>query len=80
MKTTRKRKNELPQVVYDVGKRIEAIIKQKGLKKRDVAYEAELEVENLRKYIKGRQEMRIGTLSKIARALKVEVGDLFKKK
>jgi transcriptional regulator with XRE-family HTH domain len=78
MKTTRKK--ELPQVVLDVGKRIEAIIKQKNLKKRDVAYEAGLEIENLRKYIKGRQEMKISTLMKIVHALKADVGDLFKKK
>jgi len=69
----------MPQVVLDLGKRIEAIMKQKGLKQRDVAYEAELDVENLRKYIKGRQEMKISTMIKISHSLGVEVGDLFKK-
>lgn len=69
----------MPQVVLDLGKRIETIIKQKGLKQRDVAYEAELDVENLRKYIKGKQEMKISTLMKIAHSLGIEVGDLFKK-
>ena len=78
MKTTKKK--ELPQVVFDVGKRIETIIKQKGLKRRDVAYEADLDIENLRKYIRGRQEMKISTLVKITHALKVDVGDLFKKR
>ena len=78
MKTARKK--DFPPVVYDVGKRIEGIIKQKGLKRRDVAYDADMDVENLRKYIRGRQEMKISTMYKIAQALKVEVGDLFKKK
>lgn len=80
MKTAKIKKKELPQVVYDVGKRIEMIIKQKGLTRRDVAYNADLDVENLRKYIRGRQEMKISTMCKIALALDVEVGDLFKKK
>lgn len=78
MKTTKKK--EFPQVVYDVGKRIEAIMKQKNFKRRDVAYEANMDVENLRKYIRGRQEMKISTLLKIALALKVDVAELFKKK
>ena len=69
----------MPRVVLDLGKRIEAIIKHKGLKQRDVAYEAELDVENLRKYIKGKQEMKISTMIKISQSLGVEIGDLFKK-
>jgi transcriptional regulator with XRE-family HTH domain len=77
MKSTRKK--EMPQIVVDLGKRIASIIKQKGLKQRDVAYEAELDVENLRKYIKGKQEMKISTMVKIARSLNVEVGEMFKK-
>jgi transcriptional regulator with XRE-family HTH domain len=77
MKSTRKK--EMPQIVLDLGKRIASIIKQKGLKQRDVAYEAELDVENLRKYIKGKQEMKISTMVKIARSLNVEVGEMFKK-
>ena len=69
----------MPQVVLDLGKRLATIIKQKGLKQRDVAYEAELDVENLRKYIKGKQEMKVSTLHRIAEALNVEIGDLFRK-
>ncbi len=34
-----------------LGKRIESIIKSKKLKTRNVAYDADLDVENLRKYI-----------------------------
>ena len=74
------RKSEMPKVVLDLGKKMEAIMKQKGLKQRDVAYEAEMDVENLRKYLKGKQEMKVSTMCKIAFALDVEVGDLFRKK
>ena len=49
----------------------------KGLKLRHVAHDSDLDVENLRKYIKGKQEMKISTMIKIARALEVEIGELF---
>lgn len=48
------------------------------MKQRDVAHDAGLDVENLRKYIKGKQEMKVSTMLRIAKALEVEVGDLFK--
>jgi len=75
----RVRKKEMPKEVIRLGKRIEKIIKDKGLKQRDVAYDAGLDVENLRKYIKGTQEMKVSTMLKIINALDVEVQDLFKK-
>lgn len=74
---TRKRKTDMPDVVISLGNRIREIIHEKGLKQREVAYDAGLDVENLRKYIKGVQEMKVSTLLKIATALDIEVGDLF---
>jgi transcriptional regulator with XRE-family HTH domain len=74
----RTRKSEIPQEVIDLGARIQAIIKERGLKTREIAHDADLDVENLRKYIKGRQEMKVSTMIKIAGALNVEIGDLFK--
>ncbi|XOV67582.1 MAG: helix-turn-helix domain-containing protein [Fluviicola sp.] len=74
---TRVRKTEMPKEVIALGERIAAIIEEKGLKTREVAHDADLDVENLRKYIKGKQEMKVSTMLKIAKALKVEVGDLF---
>ncbi|MBI2259575.1 MAG: helix-turn-helix transcriptional regulator [Flavobacteriia bacterium] len=53
---------------------------EKEFKTRDIAYECDIDVENLRKYLKGRQEMKITTMLRIARALDVEVGELFEKK
>lgn len=70
----------MPPIVFELGKRIENIIRLKGYKQREIAYEAGLDVENLRKYIKGRQEMKISTLQKIAKALDVEMVDLLRKK
>jgi len=74
----RTRKSEVPEVVKQLGMKIKDIIEQNQLKQREVAHDAELDVENLRKYIKGSQEMKISTLFKIAQSLKVNPGDLIK--
>lgn len=73
----RVRKSEMSQEIILLGKRIEKIIKEKRLKTREVAHDADMDVENLRKYIKGKQEMKVGTMLKIVDALKIEVKDLF---
>lgn len=71
------RKSEIGPEVKQVGSRIEAIIKAKGFKTREVAHDADMDVENLRKYIKGKQEMKISTLLKIVKALDVKIEELF---
>jgi predicted transcriptional regulator len=73
----RVRKSEISQEILLLGKRIERIIKEKGLKTREVAHDADMDVENLRKYIKGKQEMKISTMLKITKSLGVTVNDLF---
>ncbi len=75
MKNTKKK--EIPIVVINVGKKISEIIAQKKLKQRDVAYDAGMDVENLRKYIKGKQEMKISTMLRITEALQISVQELF---
>lgn len=72
------RKTEMSQSIIILGKRIEEIIKEKGLKTREVAHDADMDVENMRKYIKGKQEMKVGTMLKIAFALNVEATELIK--
>ena len=67
----------MSQEVLLLGKRIEAIIKERGLKTREVAHDADMDVENLRKYIKGKQEMKITTMLKISRSLGVSINELF---
>jgi transcriptional regulator with XRE-family HTH domain len=71
------RKSEMSPEIVLLGKRIEDIIKEKGLKTREVAHDADMDVENLRKYIKGKQEMKITTMLKIAKSLNVSVEELF---
>lgn len=74
----RVRKSEMSQEIILLGKRIEEIIKEKGLKTREVAHDANMDVENLRKYIKGKQEMKVSTMLKIAFALNIEGSELIK--
>ena len=71
------RKSEMPQEVIALGIRIQNLIKEKELKQRDVAHDSGLDVENLRKYIKGKQEMKISTMLRIAEALNVKIEELF---
>lgn len=73
----RVRKTPINPEIVSLGMRIEEIIKIKGLKTREVAHDADLDVENLRKYIKGKQEMKVSTMLKIAKALDVNLSDLF---
>lgn len=75
---TRVRKTEMPAEIIALGNRIAEIIESKGLKTREVAHDADMDVENLRKYIKGKQEMKVSTMLKIAGALEVEIQELFK--
>jgi transcriptional regulator with XRE-family HTH domain len=71
------RKSTINPEIISLGKRIEEIIKTKGLKTREVAHDADLDVENLRKYIKGKQEMKVSTMLKITKALGVPLNELF---
>lgn len=74
----RVRKSPLTPDIINLGRQIESIIKLKGLKTREVAHDADLDVENLRKYIKGKQEMKVSTMLKITKSLGVSVAELFK--
>jgi transcriptional regulator with XRE-family HTH domain len=74
----RTRKSEIPEVVKQLGIKIKDIMEEKQFKQREVAHDAEMDVETLRKYIKGYQEMKISTLFKIAKSLKINPGDLIK--
>lgn len=72
------RQKEIPPIVIKVGERIKEIIDQKDLKARVVAHDADMDVEALRRYIAGKQTMGIDKLARIANALGVEIGELFK--
>lgn len=73
----RVRKSEISPEIVLLGIRIEQIIKEKGLKTREVAHDANMDVENLRKYLKGKQEMKVSTMLKIVKSLNVKIEDLF---
>ena len=74
----RTRKSEIPKEIIEVGNNIKRIIVEKNLVPKNVAHDAGLDVENLRKYIKGSQEMKISTMLKIATALGVTADELIK--
>lgn len=73
---SRARTKELPLIVKIVGKNIKRLILEKELKTRIVAHDANLDTENLRKYISGKQEMKISTLMRISEALQVPPEEL----
>lgn len=73
----RVRKSELSQEIVLLGQRIGEIIKEKGLKTREVAHDADMDVENLRKYIRGQQEMKVSTMIKIVKSLNISIEELF---
>jgi transcriptional regulator with XRE-family HTH domain len=74
----RTRKSEIPKEIIEIGNRIKKIIVEKNLVSKNVAHDAGLDVENLRKYIKGSQEMKVSTMLKIATALNVKAEVLVK--
>lgn len=74
MKTHKKK--EYHPVVDALGKRIKNTIKSTSLVQKDVAHDANMDVENLRKYMRGDQEMKISTLMRISHGLKLTVSEL----
>lgn len=74
----RVRKNEVPEVVVQLGAKIKNIIEENNLKQREVAYDAGMDVENLRKYMKGLQEMKVSTLIKVCEALGTTASEILK--
>ena len=72
----RTRKKEIPAVVVKLGIKLKDVIESKKIKQREVAHDAGREDENLRKYMKGNQEMKISTLFKISEALGMTASEL----
>lgn len=65
-------KNELTEL----GERIKSLIKEKKLKTMNVAHDANLDSTNLRKYIRGTQDIRYTTLLRISAAIGVTPSEL----
>jgi transcriptional regulator with XRE-family HTH domain len=66
------------QELIDLGERIGDLIKKRKLKVMNVAHDANLDSTNLRKYIRGTQDMRYTTLLRIASAIGVSPSELLK--
>lgn len=72
------RQKEIPEEVKIVGQNINDLLKQKNLKISTVAHDADMDSEALRRYVKSTQIMGIDKAIKIARALQVDISELFK--
>lgn len=77
-KEPRVRKSEIPQEVVTLGEKIKELMVDKSISAIELAYRLNLDTANLRRYLSGRQEMKFTMIIKIADALEVEPGELFK--
>ena len=73
---SRVRKTDISPIVKQLGVVIENEIKNQKRTIRDVAFSSDMDPENLRKYIKGRQEMKVSTLFRIAQGLEIKPSEL----
>ncbi|MFC6860416.1 helix-turn-helix domain-containing protein [Zunongwangia atlantica] len=71
------KKKDYHPIVEVLGKRIKDVIKASSLVQKNVAHDADMDVENLRKYMRGDQEMKISTLMRITSGLNITVSELF---
>jgi len=74
--TKRERKNEVSQFCIELGKHIRTLRKERGLSIEEIAYKAEIDAQNLRKYELAKQEMRISMLKRIATAFDLTTSEL----
>lgn len=78
VKSSIMRKTDIPESVKIVGENINDIIKEKKLKVRHVAHDADLDIENFRKYMAGKQIMGIDKIIRISKAINTDIASLFK--
>lgn len=74
--TKRERKKEVSQFCIELGKHLRTLRKERGLSIEEIAYKAEIDAQNLRKYELGRQEMKISMLKRIATAFDLTTSEL----
>ena len=70
------RKKELPEFCIELGKHIRSLRKEKDISIEEIAYKAEVDAQNLRKYELGKQEMKVGMLKRIANAFGITTSEL----
>ena len=74
--TKRERKNDVSQFCIELGKHLRTLRKERGLSIEEIAFKAEIDAQNLRKYELGRQEMKISMLKRIATAFDLTTSEL----
>lgn len=77
-KKSRKRLAEVPKIVKELGERIRSIRTEKNMSIEEVAFKAEIDSQNLRKYELGKQEMKISMLQRISNALGTPLSEILK--
>lgn len=70
------RKKEVSEFCIALGKHIRALRKEKKISIEEIAYKANLDAQNLRKYELGKQEMRVSMLKRIADAFGIKPSEL----
>lgn len=73
----KKQRNTQPsEFCSEFGKHIRKLRKDKGLSIEEIAFKANIDAQNLRKYELGKQEMKIGMLKRIADSFSLTVSEL----
>ncbi len=60
----------------ELGKHIRKTRKEKGLSVAEIAFKADIDSQNLRKYELGKQEMKVSMLKRIAEAFGISISEL----
>lgn len=74
----RTRKREVPQFCIELGKHLRKLRKEKNVSIEEIAFKADIDAQNLRKYELGKQEMKISMLKRIADAFSIHPSELLK--
>lgn len=74
----RDRKKEATKFCIELGRHIRQIREEKGFSVAEIAFKADIDSQNLRKYELGKQEMKISMLNRIAEAMDISISDLMK--
>jgi len=72
----RERKKDIPEFCIQLGKHIRTLRKERDLSIEEIAFKAEIDAQNLRKYELGKQEMKISMLKRIANAFDITTSQL----
>ena len=72
----RERKKGIPEFCILLGKHIRTLRKERNLSIEEIAFKAEIDAQNLRKYELGKQEMKISMLKRIANAFDISTSQL----